>query len=123
MKGPNPTTIAELQHAIRVFCEERDWDRFHGAKDLAIGIASEAGELLQLFRFLSDDEVEALFRRGEDRSRVEAELADVLIFVLRLAQRYDIDLPNAVQRKLDENGRRYPVEASRGSNRKVAREG
>lgn len=113
------TNLENLQQAIREFCEARDWDRFHGAKDLAIGVATEAGELLEHFRFRSDDEVEALFRDVTAKAAVAAEMADVTIFLLRMAQRYDIDLGRAVLEKLAANEKRYPVETSRGSNRKA----
>jgi NTP pyrophosphatase (non-canonical NTP hydrolase) len=116
------TTIRDLKRAVREFCEARDWDQFHGAKDLAIGIASEAGELLQLFRFLSEPEVESLFGRPDDRMRIENELADVAIFVIRLAQRYEIDLAVVMGRKLERNEARYPIDTARGSNRKAERD-
>lgn len=116
-----PATLASLQSAIRQFCEERDWGRFHGAKDLAIGVATEAGELLEHFRFRSDDEVEALFRDAAARAEIAAEMADVLIFLLRMAQRYEVDLGQAVVEKLSANAKRYPVETARGSNRKAER--
>ncbi len=112
-------SILELQERVRRFCEARDWDQFHGAKDLAIGIITEASELLELFRFRSDQEVEDLFQKPDRRAAIEAELADVLIFVLRFAQRYEIDLSEAVLRKLASNEERYPVESSRGSNEKA----
>ena len=111
--------LTALADAVRRFCEARDWDRFHGAKDLAIGVATEAGELLEHFRFRSDDDVEALFRDASARSEIAAEMADVLIFLLRMAQRYEVDLGRAVIEKLAANERRYPVETARGSNRKA----
>ncbi|RIL06161.1 MAG: nucleotide pyrophosphohydrolase [Proteobacteria bacterium] len=114
-----PTSVQSLQDAIRAFCEARDWDRFHGAKDLAIGVATEAGELLEHFRFRSEDEVDALFRDPSARDEIAGEMADVAIFLLRMAQRYEIDLGRAVLDKLAVNAKRYPVETSRGSNRKA----
>jgi NTP pyrophosphatase (non-canonical NTP hydrolase) len=111
-------TLADLKAAVDRFCTERDWDRFHGAKDLAIGVATEAAELLELFRFQEPAVVEAAMRDRVRRRRVEDELADVLFLVVRLAQRYDVDLAAAFDAKLAENGRRYPVDKARGSNRK-----
>jgi len=118
VKDDAGTTLAELKEEIQRLCEARDWDRFHDAKELAIGIATEAGELLQRFRFLSQGEVEAAMADPDSRAAVEAELADVLIFALRLAQRYEIDLATAVRGKLAANERRHPVAETRGSNRK-----
>lgn len=122
LKDDTLTPIARLKSQVQDFCEARDWDRFHGAKDLAIGIATEAAELLEHFRFQSDSEVDALLRDPESRSQIGSELADVLIFLLRFAQRFDFDLTAAVSEKLASNEERYPVETSRGSNRKARSE-
>lgn len=112
------THLADLKRRVRDFSTARDWDRFHGAKDLAIGLVTEGAELLELFRFRSPEEVEAVFSDPERRRHVEEELADVLFFVVRLAERYGIDLTSAFDAKLAVNERRYPVEKARGSNRK-----
>ena len=112
-------TLATLKDRVKTFCEARDWDQFHGAKDLAIGVITEAAELLEHFRFQSETETEALFEQPDQRAEIEAEVADVLIFVLRLAQKYEIDLAEAVHTKLARNEERYPVESSRGSNQKA----
>jgi len=113
------TPIELLKERVRLFCEAREWDPFHGAKDLAIGVITEAAELLEHFRFRSDDEANALFEQAAERAEIEGEVADVLIFVLRLAQKYEIDLSEAVHTKLARNEERYPVELSRGSNQKA----
>lgn len=108
-----------LQEAVRAFCESRDWDQFHPPKDLAIGVATEAAELLELFRFLNESESLALLDDAEKRRRIEDELADVLFFILRFAQRFDIDLPTALESKLTRNAERYPVDKARSSNKKA----
>jgi NTP pyrophosphatase (non-canonical NTP hydrolase) len=116
----NKAKISDLKDKIRLFCEERDWDRYHNAKDLAIGIITEAAELLEHFRFKSNEESEALFSDPERRSAIAQELADILYFVLRLAQRYDIDLSEELSAKLELNAARYPVEKAKGSNKKYS---
>ncbi len=113
-----PTTVAELQALVQRFCEDRNWDQFHGAKDLAIGISTEAGELLEHFRFLDQGQVDALLTNQASREAVEDELADVLFFVLRFAQRYQVDLPVVLRRKIAKNAERYPVEKAKGRNEK-----
>ena len=110
--------ISEMQEAVRRFSEARDWDRYHNAKDLAVGIVTEGAELLEHFRFRSPAEVEAVMSRPAVRQEVGREMADILAFLLRLAQRYDIDLPAAFRSKMAENRRKYPVAKCRGSNRK-----
>jgi len=117
-KGDVEATVGGLKEAVREFSERRDWDQFHNAKDLAIGITTEAAELLEMLRFKSEKEVEELMRDKAARREVERELADVLFFVLRTAQRYDIDLASALEDKLKLNASRYPVSKAKGSNRK-----
>lgn len=119
MARSSSVSLRDLEADVRAFCDRRDWDRFHNAKDLAIGIATEAGELLQLFRFLSPEEVEASFADPDSRRRIEEEFADVAIFLLRFSGRYGIDVAAAVRSKLASNETRYPTEQFRGSNRKA----
>ena len=112
------STIEELKNIIKKFCEERDWDQYHNAKDLSIGIITEASELLEHFRFRSEKDVEDLFNSDEKRKEISQEMADVLYFLLRLSQKYKIDLSEELKLKLETNEKRYSVEKSRGSNKK-----
>ncbi len=112
------TTLAVLKDRVTAFCTARDWDQFHGPRDLAIGAVTEAAELLALFRFHPDDEITATLADPVARVPVEHELADVMFFLLRLAARHGIDVAAACERKLAVNEARYPVATSRGSNRK-----
>jgi len=100
------------------FCEERDWDQFHNAKDLAIGIVTEASELLESFRFKSDGEVDLMFKDKLQSKSIRDELADIVYFTVRLAQRYDIDISSSLEEKIKESARKYPVEKAKGSNKK-----
>ena len=103
-----------LQKLVQSFCEERDWDQFHSAKNLAIGLVTEASELLELFRFHENcDHVVK-----EKREEVSDELADVFFFLLRFAQRNDIDLAEALTYKLKKNAEKYPIYKSKGTNKK-----
>ena len=111
------TDIQELKNRIQEFCEKRDWGQYHNGKELSIGIATEASELLEHFRFKSEEEVEAVFDDPE-KSQVEDEMADVFYFLLRMAQVYNIDLSEALDNKMEENREKYPVEKSKGSNKK-----
>lgn len=111
-------TMLELKNKVKKFCEERDWDQFHLPKELAIGIVTEASELLQLFRFKSDKESVDSIRDENVGKRVREELADVLYFVLRFAQLYDIDLSEALDSKIKGNEVRYPIDRVKGSNKK-----
>lgn len=110
--------IDALKVKVQQFCEERDWDQYHGPKDLAIGVITEAAELLEHFRFLSDDEALAIFNNSKKKEEIEDELADVLFFLLRFSQRFDIDLTEALLHKIDKIEQKYPIEKSKGNNRK-----
>jgi NTP pyrophosphatase (non-canonical NTP hydrolase) len=110
-------TLEELKNKVKEFCENRDWDRFHNPKELAIGISTEANELLQIFRFKSKEEMKILMN-SEKRTEVEEELADVFYFVLHFAQMNDIDLTTALENKIEKNNKKYPVEKVMGCSKK-----
>jgi NTP pyrophosphatase (non-canonical NTP hydrolase) len=112
------TTIKQLKKLVKEFCEEREWDQYHNAKDLAIGIITESSELLEHFRFKSVEEVNDFLKDKTKKEEISEELADVLFFILRLAQRYDIDLSSEFQKKMEKNTKKYPMEKAKGSNKK-----
>ena len=120
MTKDNETSIHELKEKIKSFCEARDWDQFHNAKDLAIALSIEASELLEHFRWKNEQEVGALFEIPEKREKIEDEMADVLYFLVRLSQMYNIDLSESLNRKMEKNNKNYPVEKSKGSNKKYS---
>ena len=109
-------TLDESLAAVRAFCSDRDWDQFHAPKNLAIGITTEAAELLSHFRFVPDDLSGDVLLDPAKRQAVADELADVFFFVLRFADRTGIDLGSALESKLAKNAEHYPVEKSRGKN-------
>jgi NTP pyrophosphatase (non-canonical NTP hydrolase) len=108
--------LNELIESIKEFCEQRDWDQYHNPKDLAIGISTEAAELLDLFRFKNGDEIEQTL--ANKREHIEDELADVLFFVLRFAQMNQIDLKEALEHKMAKNAAKYPIDKVKGNNKK-----
>ena len=112
----NEYTVKELIDKVRTFCEERDWDQYHNPKDLAIGISTEANELLDIFRFKSIDDMNEIMSNEIKREHVEEELADVFFFVLRFAQMNHIDLKDALEMKMEKNARKYPAELVKGKN-------
>lgn len=112
------TTLSELKDIVQNFCEDRDWDKFHNAKDLSIGIVTESAELIEYFRFKSLSEIEEMFLDSSKKLKIGEELSDVLFFVLRFAQLYDIDLTTEFIRKISINDAKYPIEKCKGSNKK-----
>jgi len=118
MMEDDKTTISELKEVVKKFCEERDWDQFHNPKDLAIGISTEANELLALFRFKRESEIKDIILDPKKRDEIGEELADILYFVLRFAQMNSFDLSEELKRKIIKNNERYPVSKAKGSNKK-----
>ncbi len=110
--------IEDAKQLVREFCEARDWDRFHNPKDLAVGISTEAAELLERFRFKTPEQCSEILRDPELSQGIREELADVFYFVLRFAQMNSIDLYSALEDKIAKNGEKYPVEKSKGNYRK-----
>ena len=104
--------LETLRVRLTEFAMERDWDQFHNPKNLAMALAGEAGELLEHFQWLTFDQASHL--PAATRAEVAMECADVLLFLLRLCDKLDIDLAKAADHKLALNAKKYPVEKSRG---------
>lgn len=108
-----------MTEQVRDFCDARDWCKYHTPKELAIGMATESSELLQLFRFMSDERIAEMFKDTEQRQAIEDEVADTLLFLLRFADLNRINLPAVLSSKLIRNGERYPINASSVEYRKA----
>ena len=108
--------LRELAQALRRFADERDWDQFHAPKNLAMALSVEAAELLEHFQWLGEDESRRL--PPEALAKVGEEMADVLLYLVRLADKLDVDLMREARVKLQLNARKYPVDRARGSSRK-----
>ena len=104
--------LEALRAQLAQFAAERDWDQFHNPKNLAMALAGEAGELIEHFQWLTFEQAENL--SAQTREEVALEAADVLLFLLRLCDRLDIDLAAAAERKLKINAQRYPVHKAHG---------
>ena len=116
MSTTDPFT--ELRDAQRAFATARDWDQFHSPKNLASALSVEAAELLEHFQWMTEDASRALAPAQRDAVRLE--LADVLLYLVRIADKLDIDLAAAARDKLALNAGKYPVEKARGSSRKYS---
>ena len=99
---------------VRAFVREREWERFHNSKNLAMAIASEAGELLSEYRWIDDKEADTWSKDPENQARVANEAADVGIALLLFCDQVGVNLLDAIRRKVAINRANYPVEASRG---------
>lgn len=106
------SSLDALRVDLKQFARERDWEQFHAPKNLAVGLSIEASEVLEHFQWLSEEESAKL--SAQERAAVRLELADVLIYLVRLADVLDVDLDAAVRDKLAINEERYPVDKAKG---------
>ncbi len=113
------TELDDLRARLAEFAAARDWDTFHNPKNLAMALTAEAGELLEHFQWLTPDE--AATPEPGAREEIALECADVLLYLLRLCDKLDIDLAAAARRKLELNAEKYPVDKARGTARKYDR--
>ena len=111
---PALLAVAPLQAALARFARERDWEPVHAPKNLVMALTAEVGELNELFQWLSEDASRAVARDAATARRVRDELADVLIYLVRLAAVLEVDLGEAVATKLAANALKYPVDRARG---------
>jgi len=119
MQRPAAANLDDLKYALRAFVKERDWDQFHAPKNLAMAVAIEAAELMEEFQWLTPEQSAAL--PAEKREAVRQEMADVLLYLVRLADKLDIDLVAAAADKLVINAEKYPAEIVRGKSDKYDR--
>lgn len=111
-----PTPLEDLRDALRAFADARDWNQFHSPKNLAMALSGEAGELLEIFQWLTEEQSMRLDAGAKEAA--SEEIADVLLYLIRLADKLDIDLVDAAQRKLARNAQKYPADKARGNARK-----
>jgi len=109
-----PATLDDVIAALRRFVGERDWQQFHDPKNLAMLVASEAGELVAEYRWVKGEAADAHSAEPAARARIADEIADVGIALVLLCDRIGLDLPQAMTQKLARNAERYPVATSRG---------
>jgi dCTP diphosphatase len=110
--------LTDLRDSLRRFADERDWNRFHSPKNLASALSVEAAELLERFQWLTEDQSKAL--PPAELEKVRQEMADVLNYLVRLADKLDVNLIDAARDKIALNAQKYPVEKARGSMKKYS---
>ena len=103
----NSTNIQSLKDKVLEFVQARNWDDFHNPKNLAMSIAIEAGELMEIFQWLNEEEANNIMK-SDEKVHLQEELADVIIYCLSLANRLDIDVSTAIEDKIKKNGIKYP---------------
>ena len=118
MSTADATGLTELRDALRQFAREREWDQYHSPKNLASALAVEAAELLERFQWLTEDESRNL--PPAELAKVREEIADVLNYLVRLADKLDVNLLEAARDKIKLNALKYPADKARGSARKYS---
>lgn len=108
MTEPRLLDVSALEAALQQFAGERDWNRYHSPKNLAMALTGEIGELVELFQWLTEEESRGVARDPHTARAVRDELADVLLYLVRLSSVLGVDLNAAVTDKLAANGRKYP---------------
>lgn len=110
------TDLNTLKQRLREFAEARDWDQFHSPKNLSMALSAEVAEIVEHFQWLTEEQSKKLPQNKLDE--VKTELADTLIYLIRLADKLDIDLLAVAQSKIEVNERKYPVDKAKGSAKK-----
>jgi len=106
-------SLEQIKTRLREFAAERDWDQFHSPKNLAMALIVEAAELVEHFQWLTEEQSQAL--PPEKLAEVEQEIADIQIYLIRIADKLGVDMEKAVNAKIELNEKKYPAEKVRGS--------
>lgn len=108
--------LERIKLKLRQFAEDRDWDQFHSPKNLSMALIVEAAELVEHFQWLTEEQSKSL--DSKKFARAQEELADIQIYLIRISDKLNIDLLDAVSKKIDANEKKYPSEKVRGSAKK-----
>ncbi|EKF8202668.1 nucleotide pyrophosphohydrolase [Pseudomonas aeruginosa] len=110
--------VGQLAAALERFAAERNWAQFHSPKNLVMALTGEVGELSEIFQWMDEEQSKDATRHPDTAQAVQDELADVLMYLVRLASVLGVDLDAAARQKLEQNNRKYPVEKARNSSKK-----
>ena len=114
----NPSDLTILRDKLRRFAEERDWDQFHSPKNLCMALMVEVAELMEHFQWLTEAQSRELDHGN--KAIVAEELADILLYLVRLSDKLGVNLPEAALHKLEKNAAKYPADKVRGSSKKYS---
>lgn len=107
--------LPQLQAQLQTFAQDRDWDQFHSPKNLVMALSVEVAELMELFQWLTEEQARQPTQAGVTAEAIEEELADIMLYLAQLCSKLNVDLEQAVQRKLVKNALKYPAAEVRGS--------
>jgi NTP pyrophosphatase (non-canonical NTP hydrolase) len=107
--------LENIQKQLAKFAEDRNWEQFHTPKNLSMALAAEAAELLEIFQWLTDKQSKEIVSKEKEMSLVRQEIADIFIYLVRLADKLGVDIEKAVNEKIKMNEQKYPIELSRNN--------
>jgi NTP pyrophosphatase (non-canonical NTP hydrolase) len=110
--------LEKLNQIITKFAEDRDWDQFHSVKNLSMALSVEGSELAEIFQWMTEEQSNKIKHNPETMVKIEDEVADIFIYLMRVMKKTDIDLEKAVINKMKKNEAKYPVELSKGLSKK-----
>ena len=110
--------IIDFQKQLLDFADERDWDQFHNPKNLAMALSVEASELVEIFQWLTPEQAKVVMSSSESE-HVKEEMADIMIYLIRMADKLNVDLEKAVADKIVKNAEKYPIKLARGNAKKI----
>lgn len=110
--------LMKLNQDIEQFVKERDWEQFHSVKNLTMALNVESAELMEIFQWLSEEKSNNVKSDPKILAKVEDEVADVFVYLMRILNKTEIDLEKAVRNKMKKNADKYPVELSKGNSKK-----
>lgn len=118
MEKTNHIDLSAIIKDINQFSEDRDWDQFHSVKNLSMALNVEAGELMELFQWMKEDETNRVSENPVLLEKLQDEVADVFIYLMRIVSKSGINLEDSVRNKMQKNAIKYPVTLSKGNSRK-----
>ena len=110
--------VEKINNEVTKFIEDRDWDQFHSIKNLSMALSVETSELVEIFQWLKEDESNNVSENPKMKLKVEEEIADIFVYLLRIATKSNIDIEDVVLAKIKKNAEKYPVEKAKGSAKK-----
>lgn len=118
MMSDSQTTVEELRQIVRSFVAEREWSKFHDPKNLSMSIAIEAAELMEHFQWIKSEQLEAHLADENARVEIGEELADILAYVIAMANTLKLDLSQTLRNKMEKNIKKYPAQEFKGKFRR-----
>jgi dCTP diphosphatase len=116
----NNINLEKLNQDIRLFVKERDWEQFHSVKNLSMAMTKEAAELMEIFQWMKEEDSNLVTLDLSKRAKVEDELADVFLYMMRILDKTGIDLESAVRNKMMKNAEKYPIQLAKGNAKKYS---